>query len=302
MDHKLSYYDTAKATKSSKTYSIQKFMNAIKTGEWQQIVMKARKLKGTALSEFKRNHVPAVTISGRFGDGRSNSDLIRHSDFIAIDVDAADNVDVQKRKRQLRDDPYVAGYFTSIGGEGLCILFKIKGSTHHYAYENIAEYLKEKYNLIADPSCKNVSRIRFVSWDPERYWHFQKLRFDAPEPKPKDAPVTDDYDLHDIVELVETAERKGKDLMKGYQAWYRIGQALAIFGEEGRELFHRLSRVNKREYNKAIADKQYDNCLDQESKGMRDVRVSPGTIFYIAKQNGVKLKPAPTYVSTRRNS
>lgn len=296
MNQFIGFYDRMASTKESGQMTIRAFMKAIKNGEWREYAEKAQQLKGARLKAFKKT-VPAVTISGTFKKGRRDTDLIKHSDFICIDVDSDDNADVLSRRKLLQKDPYVCGYFRSISGKGLAIIFKIRAGQHRAIYEGISQYLEEKYNLKTDPTCKNVSRIRFVSWDPDCYWKAEKPKF-TKLPESSTAPAEDTiYDIRDIEELVEVAEEKRKDLMSGYHNWYRIGQALASFGEAGRPLFHRLSAINKKEYNERQADRQYNACLQQEANGLKDVRITPGTIFYMAKLQGVLLKKGPTYVS-----
>ena len=69
-------------------------------------------------------------------------------------------------KTMLSADPYVYACFTSVSGTGLCVLFKIDPDRHLDAFNAIADYLIKKYQIIIDPSGKDVSRPRYVSWDP----------------------------------------------------------------------------------------------------------------------------------------
>ena len=67
------------------------------------------------------------------------------------------------------------------------------------------------------------------------------------------------YDKVDRV--IGLIEESGVDITEGYDAWVKVGFALASeFKESGRDFFHRVSKVNAK-YNHAETDKQYDKCL-----------------------------------------
>lgn len=65
----------------------------------------------------------------------------------------------------------------------------------------------------------------------------------------------------------------------------RLGFALAHeFGEDGRDLFDRISRQSPL-YDKTITtDEQFTRCLNSQSSG---AEVTIGTFFRIAKEEGV---------------
>ena len=91
----------------------------------------------------------------------------------------------------------------------------------------------------------------------------------------------------DVQLLVEETVRSGIDLTAGYHNWLSIAFALAYeLGENGRELFHQLSRMNA-DYNEAECDRKYTNCLQKA-----DGRTRIGTLFYMADKAGIRLKQA----------
>ena len=86
----------------------------------------------------------------------------------------------------------------------------------------------------------------------------------------------------DVEALVSAVEASGIDITAAYSDWLAIGFALVSeLGEEGRSLFHRLSRFYPG-YDVAKADRQYTVCLRDGSR-----EISIATLFHIAKTHGI---------------
>ena len=86
----------------------------------------------------------------------------------------------------------------------------------------------------------------------------------------------------DVEALVCAVEATGIDITAAYSDWLAIGFALVSeLGEEGRPLFHRLSRFYPG-YDMAEADRQYTVCLRDGSR-----EISIATLFHIAKTHGI---------------
>lgn len=87
-----------------------------------------------------------------------------------------------------------------------------------------------------------------------------------------------------VEQLVDEVDALGLDLTATYDSWLRAGFALASeMGEDGRGLFHRLSRHYPK-YRQREADKQYDQCLKGRGSG-----VTIATLFGMAKDAGVDI-------------
>lgn len=77
---------------------------------------------------------------------------------------------------------------------------------------------------------------------------------------------------------------RGIDITNGYGNWRRLGFALADeLGEEGRELFHSLSRLNNG-YNQSECDRQYSAFLKSNGSG-----ITIKTFFQMAKDAGIDI-------------
>jgi predicted P-loop ATPase len=264
---------------------IQSFLENIRTGKWQDIVLQVRATADKDERDKKKKSAPLVTVSGSFS-ARKDEALRAHSGFIAIDIDNIENP--EEAKKLIAADAYIYAAFTSISGHGLCLIMRIDGSRHLDAFNGIASYLYNQYQLIVDQSGKNVSRARFISYDPWIILNTKAAIFKKYLPKKKEvqahkvAVVKTDFDA-----MIDEMDRKGLNLCEDYSDWIQIAYALVSeFGEGGRDYFHTLSSHSSK-YNSDDCNSQYTACLNNhsESKGKRS---TIGTIYYHAKKNGIE--------------
>jgi len=118
-------------------------------------------------SELKRN-LPAVMFSGQFSR-RSSKNITSHSGMICMDVDKIDAP--AKKVDEMRFDPHIVAAFVSPSGNGLKAIFAIPSDVdrHKESFESAKRYLAT-YGLEADESGKDVSRLCFLSHDPEIHY------------------------------------------------------------------------------------------------------------------------------------
>ena len=96
-----------------------------------------------------------------------------------------------------------------------------------------------------------------------------------------------------ILALVEAVEASAIDITPTYSDWLTIAFALvAELGEDGRSIFHRLSRFNPH-YDYDDADRQYSHCLND---GSREITIA--SLFHIAKMHGVSVSANKMQQST----
>ena len=262
------------------------FLEGVQSGKWQDIVFDVRNAPTKEIKDLKKKTAPLVTISGSFS-ARKDDAIRQHSGFIAIDIDNLE--DAAAVKERIGADHYIYSCFLSIGGNGLCLIIKIDGTRHLDAFNGIAAYLYNEYQLIVDQSGKNVSRARFVSYDPFMLLNtksatFKKYLPKKKEPKhPKVMVIKTDFDA-----MIKQMDEKGINLCEDYSDWVRICYALVQeFQEQGRDYFHTLSSHSSK-YNSLDCDSQFTACLKNhsETKGKKS---TIGTIYYHAKQNGIDI-------------
>lgn len=244
----------------------------------------------TALSKDQRAElklkIPVVTVSGLFKDAVKNANLVTHSGLICIDFDAVENV--SQLKAELAKDPYTFAALLSASGNGLAAIVKIDPLKHLEAFTGLKAYYFKNYGQLIDESCKNVSRLRFLSHDPAPIINPESKLFKEYQKAPtKQKVVNTVLTGNEFEELLDRICRGSYDLTEGVYANYlTLGFALASeFGEKGREYFHAVAAQNTK-YDPAKADKQFTYCLRDTGQN----KVNIATFYYYAKQAGVELK------------
>ncbi len=271
--------------------ALDSFLNGIKSGAWQDCVLKVRTIQDKKERAAEKQKCPLVTISGSFQE-RKDAAIRKHSGFIAIDIDNIENANTTKEI--IAKDSYIYAAFVSISGNGLCCLFKIDGTRHADAFESIAAYLYDTYQIIVDQSGKNVSRARFVSFDPFIHINEKAITFKKylPKPKPKKIQRTV-FVKSDFDGIIHQFHQRQINLCEEYSEWVTIAYSIiSQFGENGREYFHTLSSISSK-YNESDTDKQFDSCLKNASENKTKV-ATIGTIYHLAKINGIDTYSAQT--------
>ena len=153
---------------------ISKIYEAIKVGKWQEQIELHRSGKIDGKDPFKGT-IPCFTVGGVFIGGKSNDNCQTPSGLVSMDFDNVDpSADIVDVLEDVGLDIYVHSYFTSLSGDGLCVIFKIPTTNSNKEYQRRYRSL---YNLIEPhvrdfcklDSLPNLSRLRFVSSDPDIY-------------------------------------------------------------------------------------------------------------------------------------
>ena len=98
--------------------------------------------------------------------------MTHYNNVIVIDIHHTQ--DVEKAKESIKKLPFVLYCAKSVGGCGLFALVRVGGTIQDFKAYWMA--LKEDFaniGLQIDESCKDLSRLRFVSYDTEPYINYQ---------------------------------------------------------------------------------------------------------------------------------
>jgi len=153
--------------------SIEKVMSYIKSGRWGEQIKYLRQLISVSASkimvESAKNKLPSFTGSGLFSYRNADS-LVKHSGYIVVDFDKLGE-GIGGIRDVLIKDKYTEYLFTSCSGRGLAVMVRINDDpeTHRKSFITLESYYKETYGYKMDRSCKDVSRLRFVSHDTDLY-------------------------------------------------------------------------------------------------------------------------------------
>jgi len=151
-------------------------------------VLEYRDLIGSnpAAAELRKRSMSAVTPAGLFKDKRSNETLMVYSGITCLDVDRKHNpgLDFINLKSELSKDKFVLSVHLSLSGSGVPIFVKVDSGAemHPSAYTQVAEYIEHKYSIKVDPTCKDISRQRYISHDPTAYFNQNAKIFKVLDP------------------------------------------------------------------------------------------------------------------------
>lgn len=192
---------------------VEDYLQRVQSGHWQGPVAAVRTLGyGTKEYSDAKRGLPVSTPSGFFPGRRTKAGLKKHSGLIGLDVDAKDNegIDLAAVRAAVERDRYALACFASVSGVGFLVLVQIPEDTFPAWFEPEKEWIKavevvqvsyyealkayyaETFGLKTDGSCIDVSRARYVSYDPHLHynrdadvWRGRAI----PQPKPKAVPV-----------------------------------------------------------------------------------------------------------------
>ena len=190
------------------------------------------------------------------------------------------------------------------GGEGVfaIVATNLDCADEHPKVVALFERIFHRVGLTIDKACKDVCRLRFVSWDPSPMvnpapvlFDAQKFIYQTEQPHEAKKPVfgrfygsplapaeTNESKVERAIRRIEAAR---VDITQNYDDWIRLGFALAsAFGSQGEDFFCRISALHP-DYDHGKAIKKYAEL----AKNRR--RVTLGTFFKICNQH-LSLQPA----------
>jgi hypothetical protein len=160
--------------------SIGEFLNWIRNGQFQATVERYRSAlqneeMGKPLGqpetepEAIKHQLRAAMFSGSFSE-RSAAHLIDHSGVICIDIDDVQEHLLADTKSKIQSLPQCLACFVSPSGRGVkALLLGNKSRPHIEMYRAAEKLVKDSCGIQIDPSCKDVNRLCFGSFDPAVY-------------------------------------------------------------------------------------------------------------------------------------
>ncbi|WP_165830146.1 BT4734/BF3469 family protein [Flavobacterium hydrophilum] len=265
---------------------------------YKNIVEHIRTLTDKDEIKLYKSKLPAVTISGTFST-RNKIGLIQHSGHICIDIDGGDNSHIKDFKfvrDELKKIHNVSYASLSVSGRGAFCIIPIKNPEKHAEHFEALKIIFERFGIIIDKACKDVTRLRGYSYDPDAYFNEDAVVFtQLIEYKTKNSNTsntkkdfTASYSIKGnstqakVMKIINQINLKKIDMTDDYNDWFQIACALANeFGEEGRDMFSLVSQNNS-SYHPDIADNMYTECLE------RNYPFTIGTFFHLAEKHGLK--------------
>lgn len=150
--------------------TLSSIISKIKTGTYHDSINAIRMAKGMGKPEradHLKKELLAFTPSATFKDGRKKDLLTAYSGFVHLDFDKLTPEELQQAFDLAVKIPFTYACFTSPSGDGLKVFIKINTleTQHEPAYKQVQAYYEKEINIEADPKCKDITRLCFVSDD-----------------------------------------------------------------------------------------------------------------------------------------
>lgn len=306
-DFKVGYYSKP-FNHEFRTVDLDAMLKSFREGDFKPLIEKARKLYSN--NEFERytllkNTLPAVTFSGTFSPSRTAGNLATYSSLIVLDVDKA-GADLNRIKELLSKDQYILAVWLSPSGDGLKFLIMIENheDQHKTAYKAATIYYKEKYEISVDTSGSDVSRLCFVSYDPDikvnvNYKVFDQLHLVAEKVEKiinneknlysrtpsllKEKLPNDELSKLTYKKIYHFLNKRGLSITESYESWVRVAFALSnSFNPHlGTQYFLELCRLDGANHDENQCEKLIHSCYQKGSS-----QSSFATLLYLAKEKG----------------
>lgn len=132
-----------------------------------------------AEADNKKKQLLAFTPSAVFSEKRQMPFLEMYSGFVHLDFDKLTPEQLQTAFAIISKISYTSLCFISPSGNGLKVFVEVSTELEHHdiAYLQVQKYYEDATGLKADPSCKDVTRLCFMSHDPNAYRTIQNEKF-----------------------------------------------------------------------------------------------------------------------------
>jgi len=281
----VSYYSAITNTKSKEQQSIIAVLQNIKNGVYEDYVYPVRNAKSDEEKRKAKLKAPCISTSGTFSQ-RGNDYLLNHSNLIAIDFDHLS--DLGDTFNNLINDNYTFALFRSISGDGLCCIVKIDGKRHLDAFNGLEKYYYQNYGIEADRACKDVSRPRYLSYDPDLFLNEDSDIFkqypkkETKQQQKKFSSFQHGNHYQSKFELV--LSRINQDITSNYEDWIKIGFAIASeYGEAGLDYFKQISQYHP-DYDEYKTERKYRSLLSDRANG-----ITISSFYYLCQLNGIDI-------------
>ena len=271
-ESKISLYKRVKDTKSM----------TITLDDWFHRVTPAAKGPVTAIRETNRTdplaakamktaNLPCCTISGLFEGVRKANQVTVYNPIICLDIDKIpEGMTIDQLKKKVFDLPYVFYVSLSARGEGIFALVYYNLDNNFLSTFNALQQDFNQMGIEIDKACKDISRLRFVSWDEhplekEEVEMYDSVYLDAfidpqfyKEARYQNGQIfIDDYFTYQTIKyLINNLGYRADE----YQDWLMDGFRLATFGEYGHALFMHLSQ-HSANFNERAAERKWNECV-----------------------------------------
>uniref|UniRef100_UPI00404B0E14 BT4734/BF3469 family protein n=1 Tax=Flavobacterium sp. TaxID=239 RepID=UPI00404B0E14 len=168
---KISFIESIDSSKM-RPAEIRQVLECIKKGSWKKKIDPIRKAfdnNDLELANSLKMALPAFTPSGTFNERRKKENIDSYSGLLHLDYDKVE--DVESLKEIIVKIPFTYSAFISPSGKGLKVIVNTdaKLESHTDAFNTLRAYYDGIVGFESDKSVKDVTRLCFVSYDPNLY-------------------------------------------------------------------------------------------------------------------------------------
>lgn len=270
---KVSLYKRVNETKSI-TITLDDWIHKVSPAA-QKVIEDIRKTNETdpkGAKAMKTVNLPCVTISGLFEGERKASLVTERNPVICIDIDdIPDGMTLDDLKKKVFELPYVFYVSLSARGEGIfALIYYNKNNDFLKTFKALEKDFRDM-GIVIDKACKDICRLRFVSWDSDPLEKEDVEMYDEESIDAFDMPQFDSHiEYHSYTQhlfddwftyktikyLINYCGYRSDE----YQDWLIDGFRLATFGEYGYHLFVLLSQSSAG-FNASAVEKKWNECV-----------------------------------------
>lgn len=161
--------------------------------------------KSDEASEAKKQLL-GFTPSGTFDNGRNAKAITTYNQHIVLDFDKIGKDKVAEKRQKAAAIPHTFCAFISPSGNGLKILVLVSSGleSHNVAIKQVSDYYAKELNIEIDSSGKDVSRLCFMSYDPDLYKNINPTPFPVNIELLIEIPLKKETNFPEKIELEST--------------------------------------------------------------------------------------------------
>jgi hypothetical protein len=312
----------------SQELSIGTVLDSMRNGKYASEILDLRKFLAEGNAERYESHkkrLPAVTFCGTFGQKRNKENLQQYNELLVIDIDKLEADELLKTKAVLAKDEFVFSFWESPSKKGIKGLIALNycfpysptdiDAFHKVAFRKILDYFFNSYEIILDTSGSDITRLCFLSFDPELITkrEFRAFGIDEPiseaeekdsseEEPPKSGTLVrkttrdklynptgrnSPRNRRTIQSIIKYLSKRNKSITYNYDNWYRIAHAIAssFTFDIGEKHYLKLCRLDGVKHDEQESKNMLSYCYEN-TRG----EITFSTILFLAREGGYEAK------------
>lgn len=183
----------------------------IKEGEFEDEILRYRyalSVNDPNASNLKKQLL-GFTPAGTFNEKRKTEAFMEYSGLLHLDLDQLENSLLMTLTAKLKKDSTVFAFFVSPSGNGLKVFYLTNSNAKNHTTNSSLLFAKfeHQYGVKPDPQVKDISRLCFVSHDPNLYININAQPVD----------FADDFEFNKI-KIIE------RQLIKSFKLEFKKGE------------------------------------------------------------------------------